>query len=70
MDGAKRTETILEEVHSEHPETVLYCEHEQALEQVAQRGSRISFLGDIKNCSWATGSRCPCLSRGVGPDDI
>ena len=37
-----------QEVPSEHQETIFYCEDDQALEQVAQRGCGVSLLEDIK----------------------
>lgn len=47
-----------------------YSESDQVLVQVTQGGCGLSILGDIKTSGWATGSRWPCLSRGVGPDDL
>lgn len=47
-----------------------YCEDDQAHAQVVQRVCGVSVLGDmsvVQVWSWATGSRCACLRRSVGP---
>lgn len=46
---------------------------DQALAQAAPRGCGVSILGDITShldVVLGTGSRWPCLSWGVGPDDL
>ena len=45
----KRAQTKIQEVSSEHQETLFYCEGAWSLAQVAQVGCRcISLLGDIQ----------------------
>ncbi|XP_067150701.1 LOW QUALITY PROTEIN: muscular LMNA-interacting protein [Apteryx mantelli] len=41
--------TETQEISPEHKKTLLHCEGDRTLEQVAQRGCRISILGDIKD---------------------
>jgi len=40
-----------QQVPSEHQETLLYCEHDRTLVQVAQRDCGVSFLRDTKKPS-------------------
>ena len=44
-------QTETQEALSEHQEALSYCDGDQALEQVAQRGCGISILGDTQKLS-------------------
>ena len=50
-DQRQQAPTETQEAPSEHEEKILYCEGNQAPEQVAQRGYGVSILGDIQKLS-------------------
>lgn len=62
------------EAPSEHQETFYHCKGDQALAQVSQRGCGVSLVGDAKKLSGHVPRQPvlggPCLSSGVGPDDV
>lgn len=43
-----KVQTETQEILSEHKETLLHCECDQAQEQGAQRGCGVSVLGDTQ----------------------
>ena len=54
LSGAQRQDkrqwgqTEAQEAPSEHQETFFHCEHDQALEQIAEGGCGVSICGDIQ----------------------
>lgn len=76
MGPEAMAQTGVQEVPSEHQETLLYCENAQALSQVAQGYGGIWSLCPWRYSkatwawSWATGPQWPCLGSEVGLNDL
>lgn len=67
-------QTEIQEILLKHKKKLIYCESDQRVEQVTQRGSVVFILGDIQN-SAGHGPEQPALAdpafeQGFGSDDL